>query len=90
MEGDEMSVMLFHQKVKDKSVEQAEAAARDLFAALDRMRPEGIRYASTRVADSLTFVALLAGRRQRGPAAGDPRVSGGSWSSSRTRWTDRR
>src|SRR5262249_5923557 len=58
-EGDEMSVMLLHQKVKDGSVDQAEKAARDLFAALDRVRPEGIRYASTRVADSSTFVAVL-------------------------------
>src|SRR4029453_9503580 len=59
MEGDEMSVMLLHQKVKDGSVEQAEAAARELFATLERVRPEGIRYASTRVTDSSTFVALL-------------------------------
>jgi hypothetical protein len=29
-----------------------------MFAALDRVRPEGIRYASTRVVDSSTFVAL--------------------------------
>jgi len=36
------------QKVKDGSVEEAAAAARDLFATLDRVRPEGIRYASTR------------------------------------------
>jgi hypothetical protein len=54
-----MSVMLLHQKVKDGRVEQAEAAARDLFATLDRVSPEGIRYASTRVAGSSTFVALL-------------------------------
>src|SRR5262249_36733712 len=54
-----MSVMLLHQKVKDGSVEQAEAAVRDVFAALDRVRPEGIRYASTGVADSSTFVALF-------------------------------
>jgi hypothetical protein len=54
-----MSVMLLHQKVKDGSVEQAEAAVRDLFAALDRVHPEGIRYASTRVAGSSTFVILV-------------------------------
>ena len=54
-----MSVMLLHQKVKDGSVEQAEAAVRDLFATLARVRPEGIRYASTRLADSSTFVALF-------------------------------
>ena len=53
-----MSVMLLRQKVKDGSVEAAEAAVRDLFATLDRVRPAGIRYASTRVVDSSTFVIL--------------------------------
>ena len=53
-----MSVMLLRQKVKDGSVEAAEAAVRDLFATLDRVRPEGLRYASTRVVDSSTFVIL--------------------------------
>jgi hypothetical protein len=54
-----MSVTLLRQKVKDGVVEEAETAVRDLFATLDRERPEGIRYASTRVADSSTFVILL-------------------------------
>jgi hypothetical protein len=54
-----MSVTIVRQKVKDGSVEAAEAAARDLFATLDRVRPEGLRYASTRVVDSSTFVALI-------------------------------
>jgi hypothetical protein len=54
-----MSVMLLHQKVKDGSVEDAEAAARQLFSALARVQPEGLRYASTRVADSSTFVAVI-------------------------------
>jgi hypothetical protein len=53
-----MSVVLVHQKVKDGSVEEAEAAARELFAILDRVRPRGLRYASTRVVDSSTFVIL--------------------------------
>jgi len=53
-----MSLMMLRQKVKDGSVQEAEAAARDLFATLDRVRPEGIRYASTRVVDSSTFVIL--------------------------------
>jgi hypothetical protein len=52
-------VTIVRQKVKDGSVEAAEAAARDLFATLDRVRPEGLRYASTRVVDSSTFVALI-------------------------------
>jgi hypothetical protein len=55
---DQMSVVLVRQKVKDGSVEEAAAAARDLFATLDRVHPQGLRYASTRVVDSSTFVIL--------------------------------
>jgi hypothetical protein len=54
-----MSVVMVRQKVKDGSVEEAEGAVRDLFATLDRVRPEGVRYASTRVVDSSTFVILF-------------------------------
>jgi hypothetical protein len=54
-----MSVTMVRQKVKDGSVEDAEAAVRGLFATLDRVRPEGVRYASTRVVDSTTFVVLF-------------------------------
>ncbi len=53
-----MSVMMVRQKVKEGSVDAAEAAVRALFATLDRVRPAGIRYASTRVVDSSTFVIL--------------------------------
>ena len=53
-----MSVTLLRQKVKDEAVDEAEAAVRDLFATLDRVRPEGLRYASTRVAGTSTFVIL--------------------------------
>src|SRR5262245_36556973 len=53
-----MSVTLLRQKVKDETVEEAEAAVRDLFGTLDRVRPEGLRYASTRVAGTSTFVIL--------------------------------
>jgi hypothetical protein len=54
-----MSVVMVRQQVKDGSVEEAEAAVRDLFATLDRVRPQGVRYAWTRVVDSSTFVILL-------------------------------
>jgi hypothetical protein len=54
-----MSVMLVRQNVKAGSIEDAEAAVRDLFTTLDRVRPEGLRYASTRVVDSSTFVILF-------------------------------
>jgi len=53
-----MSVTMVRQKVKDESVQEAETAVRDLFATLDRVRPEGLRYASTRVVDSSTFVIV--------------------------------
>jgi hypothetical protein len=53
-----MSVVMVRQKVKDGSLEDAEAAVRDLFATLDRVRPEGLRYASTRVVDGSTFVIV--------------------------------
>ena len=53
-----MGVVMVRQKVKDGSIEAAEAAARDLFATLARVRPQGLRYASTRVVDSSTFVIL--------------------------------
>lgn len=53
-----MRVTMVRQKVKDGSVEAAETAARELFTTLDRVRPQGLRYASTRVVDSSTFVIL--------------------------------
>jgi hypothetical protein len=54
-----MSVTLLRQKVKHDSVAEAEKAVRDLFATLDRLRPEGLRYASTRVKGGSTFVVLF-------------------------------
>jgi hypothetical protein len=54
-----MSVTMVRQKIKDGSVEEAEAAVRDLFATFDRVGLEGVRYASTRVVDSSTFVILF-------------------------------
>ena len=53
-----MSVIMVRQKIKERSVDAAKAAVRDLFATLDRVPPAGIRYASTRVVDSSTFVIL--------------------------------
>jgi hypothetical protein len=54
-----MGVTMVRQKVKDGSVDEAAAAVRELFATLDGVRPEGLRYASTRVVDSSTFVILV-------------------------------
>jgi hypothetical protein len=54
-----MSVTMVRQKIKDESVEEADAAVRDLFATFDRVGLEGVRYASTRVAESSTYVILF-------------------------------
>ena len=54
-----MSVTMVRQKVKDGSLEEGEAAVRDLFATFDRVGLEGVRYASMRVVDSSTFVILF-------------------------------
>ena len=54
-----MSVVMVRQKVKDGSLEEGMAAVRDLFATFDRVGLEGVRYASTQVADSSTFVILF-------------------------------
>jgi hypothetical protein len=56
---DAMSVTMVRQKIKDGSIEEAEAAVRDLFATFDRVGLEGVRYASTRVVDSSTCVILF-------------------------------
>jgi hypothetical protein len=53
-----MSVTMLRHKVKDDRIQEAEAAVRDWFEALDRERPEGLRYASTRLPDSSTFLIL--------------------------------
>jgi hypothetical protein len=54
-----MSVTMVRQKIEDGSVEEADAAVRDLFATFDRVGLDGVRYASTRVADSSTYVILF-------------------------------
>jgi hypothetical protein len=61
-----MGVTMVRQKVKDGRVEEAEAAARNLFATLDRVRPEGLRYASTRVPPSRMIARLRCGGPRRG------------------------
>jgi hypothetical protein len=65
----DMSVTLLRQKVRDEMVAEAEAAVRGLFAALERARPQGLRYASTRVESSSTFVIML----ELADGAPDPR-----------------
>jgi hypothetical protein len=54
-----MKVLMVRSKVKEESVAEVEAAIRELFSAIERARPAGVRYASSRLEDGVTFVALL-------------------------------
>jgi hypothetical protein len=55
-----MSVMMIRPKLKPDSAEAAEAAIKTMFAAIEQAKPEGVRYASCKLADGATFVVLLA------------------------------
>jgi hypothetical protein len=54
-----MSVLTVRAKLKEEHVADAEAAAKRMFAAIERERLEGIRYASVKLEDGVTFLALL-------------------------------
>jgi hypothetical protein len=54
-----MSVLLVTARVKDDKVNDVEAAAQRMFAALQETQPHGVRYASCRLPDGVTFVAVL-------------------------------
>lgn len=55
-----MHVMMFTATVKPEHVHDITQAVRTMFAAIEAHRPAGVRYASSRVGDSATFVILLA------------------------------
>jgi uncharacterized caspase-like protein len=54
-----MTVLMVRAKVKPEHVAEVEAAAEKMFSAIDQAHPTNIRYASTKLADGVTFVALL-------------------------------
>ena len=54
-----MNVLTVRAKLKEEHVADAEAAVKRMFAAIERERLEGIRYASVKLADGVTFLALL-------------------------------
>jgi hypothetical protein len=54
-----MSVMLLRADVKPESVAEAEAATKAMFASLEEAAPAGVRYASSRLSGSNTFVVLV-------------------------------
>jgi hypothetical protein len=55
-----MTVLMVRSKIRPEVVGDVDAAVERLFAAIHRAQPEGIRYASTRLPDGVTFVIFLA------------------------------
>ena len=54
-----MSLLTVRATLKEEHVADAEAAVKRVFAAIEREGLEGIRYASVRLQDGVTFLALL-------------------------------
>lgn len=54
-----MNVHTVRAKVKEEHVADAEGAAKRMFAAIEREGLEGIRYASIKLEDGVTFLAVL-------------------------------
>lgn len=54
-----MRLMMVQAKIKAESIDEIEAAGRKLFAAIDREQLQGIRYASCRLPDGVTYLNLL-------------------------------
>ena len=54
-----MSVVMVRSTIKAEKTADMEAAAKEMFAAIDQAAPHGVRYASCRLPDGVTYVALL-------------------------------
>ena len=54
-----MSLHMVQAKIERDSVDDVQAAAKRMFAAVNAAEPEGIRYGSCLLADGETFLALL-------------------------------
>lgn len=54
-----MTAVMIRSKVNADNVTDVEAAVGHVFTALEREQPAGIRYTSSRLADGLTYVAIL-------------------------------
>jgi hypothetical protein len=54
-----MSVITIRAKMREERVADVEAGVKRVLAALEREQIEGVRYASFRLADGVTFLALL-------------------------------
>jgi quinol monooxygenase YgiN len=54
-----MSVRMIRAKIKADKVAELEKAAQEMFTAIEAERPPGVRYASSKLPDGVTFVILL-------------------------------
>ena len=54
------TMLMLQATVRPECVAELEAAARNMFAAIEAVRPEGLHYSSWHSSDGVTFVALLA------------------------------
>ncbi|MEZ0291104.1 MAG: hypothetical protein ACAH82_01115 [Solirubrobacteraceae bacterium] len=54
-----MNVLTVRATLKEEHVAEAEAAVKRMFAAIEREGLEGIRYASVKLGDGVTLLALL-------------------------------
>jgi hypothetical protein len=54
-----MNVTTVRAKLKEEHVAEAVAAVKRMFAAIEREQIEGIRYASVKLEDGVTFLAVL-------------------------------
>ncbi|HEX4215557.1 MAG TPA: hypothetical protein VIA06_19730 [Candidatus Dormibacteraeota bacterium] len=54
-----MSVMMLRSRVRPECVAGLEASVGRVFAALARICPAGVRYASSRLGDGVTYLVLL-------------------------------
>ena|SRR5664279_1357637 len=54
-----MAVLMIRSTVKPESADDVEQGLQKMFAAIEEAQPAGLRYASYRLADGVTYVAQL-------------------------------
>jgi hypothetical protein len=54
-----MNVIMLRSTFNEASIADVQAALEEVFQALEQARPAGMRYATSRLGDGVTFVALL-------------------------------
>lgn len=54
-----MQVMMFRATIKEEHLPDIEGAVRTMFAAINAQQPQGVRYASSRLGESSTYIILL-------------------------------